>query len=91
MDIEDKIWLSRLVTGIVYGVVTYILVLLMGPVEASAITWGLSPMVYYATVMYVAVKYRPVKRMHLYLRGLLSFYTAWLSTVFILYDLTHPS
>jgi len=86
MNVEDRIWLTRLLTGVIYGFATYILVYFAGSFQASLITWSLSPIVYYITIIYVAVKYRPLKRMHLYLRGLLSFYTAWLATVFILYD-----
>ncbi|AFL66039.1 hypothetical protein Desfe_0126 [Desulfurococcus amylolyticus DSM 16532] len=87
MNTEDSIWLIRLASGVVYGIITFILLYFMGPLQTSVVTWSLSPIVYYTTIIFVAVRYRPTKRIHLYLRGLLSFYTAWLSTVFILYDL----
>lgn len=90
MDVDDKIWASRLAAGVAYGVVVFILLYFMDPIRATAVAWSFSPMVYYATIVYVYLKYRPARKWHLYVTGLLEFYASWLATVFVLYDLLKP-
>lgn len=87
LDVEDRIVLLRLLTGLAYGVVVFAATLFVNPVAASPYVWATSVLVYYATVIYVALKYRVSSRFQLYLRGLATFYAAWLLTAMILHDI----
>ncbi|MEM1628114.1 MAG: hypothetical protein QXP02_03675 [Desulfurococcaceae archaeon] len=86
LDIEDRIILTRLLTGLIYGVSVFVLTYFLPPIIVSSIAWSGSILVYYATILYVLFRYRPTKRFHLYLRGLMTFYATWLITSYILYD-----
>lgn len=84
---EDRVLLTRLFAGLAYGIVSVIIAYLQGPQRSSTITWSLSPMVYYLTIVYVVYKYRPRSRFIAYFKGLLTFYLAFLFSSIAIYDL----
>lgn len=84
---EDKVLLTRMFAGLAYGVISVIIAYLQGPQYSSTITWSLSPIVYYLTIVYVVYKFRPRSRFVAYFKGLLTFYLAFLFSSIAIYDL----
>ena len=87
MTLEDKIVFFRFLVGLVYGVAVYLASLLIHPARLTPYAWSTSVMVYYATVIYVALKYKPTSRFQLYLRGLATFYTTWILATIIVFEI----
>lgn len=87
---EDKIVLFRFTIGVVYGVLVFVLSLFIDPLTLSPYIWGASVLVYYFTLIYVAYKYRPTSRFQLYIRGLATYYAAWLLVSILLKNMFCP-
>lgn len=86
LTIEDRIVLHRLVVGIFFGAAVFAASFFVSPAVLSPLAWSTSVLVYYVTVIHVLVKYRPTSRFQIYIRGLATFYGAWLLTAIILYE-----
>ncbi|MEM0218599.1 MAG: hypothetical protein QW425_03630 [Desulfurococcaceae archaeon] len=90
LSVEDKIVMIRFTTGLVFGLSVFLLSFFVNPITLSTNSWLASVLVYYSTVIYVAVKYRPLSRFQLYFRGLGTFYATWLLTAILLHEVfTH--
>lgn len=87
MTLEDKIVFFRFKAGLIYGIFVFISSLFITPQTLNPYAWATSILAYHATIIYVAVKYRPLTRFQLYLRGLATFYATWILTVIILFEL----
>lgn len=83
---EDKIVLFRFTVGAVYGLVVLALSTIVDRVELSIYSWSVSVLIYYVTIAYIALKYKPDSRFQLYIRGLGTFYATWLLTSIVLYE-----
>lgn len=86
MTLEDKIVLHRLVVGVFFGAAVFVASFFVSPAALSPLAWSASVLVYYVTVIHVIVKYRPNSRFQIYIRGLATFYGAWLLTAMVLYE-----
>lgn len=84
--LEDRIVLLRFVVGVVFGLAVFIASYFVPPITLSQAAWSSSILVYYATVVYVELKYRPTSRFQKYIRGLATFYGAWLLVAILLYE-----
>lgn len=87
MSLEDKIVFFRFKVGLVYGVLVFISSLFIVPERLTPFAWSTSILAYYVTIIYIAIKYRPLSRFQLYLRGLATFYATWILTVIVLFEL----
>lgn len=86
LSIEDRIVLHRLVVGIFFGVAVFATSFFVSPITLSPLSWSTSVLVYYVTAIHVIAKYRPTSRFQIYIRGLATFYGAWLLTAIALYE-----
>jgi len=86
LTIEDRIVLHRLVVGIIFGAAVFAASFFVPPLTLSPLAWSTSVLVYYVTVVHIVVKYKPTSRFQTYLRGLATFYGAWLLTAIVLYE-----
>lgn len=84
LTIEDRIVLTRFIVGLVFGVSVFIASFFVNPLVLSIHAWTASVIVYYITVIYIALKYRPTSKFQLYLRGFGTFYATWLLTAILL-------
>ncbi len=85
--LEDKIVKLRFILGIVYGFIAYILyrlniVLFM---DNSVTIWFLAGIFYIPSIYYVSAFYGVNKWFPLLMRGLLTYYLAWITIVLVLY------
>ncbi|MEM4481781.1 MAG: hypothetical protein QXK88_00170 [Desulfurococcaceae archaeon] len=87
LSIEDRIVLFRLIVGVIFGLAVFILSFLVKPDTLSLGAFAGSILVYYLTTLYIVMKYRPSTRFQIYLRGLATFYSSWLLTAILLYEL----
>ncbi len=88
-SLDDNIAKLRGILGIVYGIIAYIfyrlgIVLI---IDCSATVWILAGIVYIASGFYVQKKYGVSDIWHVFLRGIVTYYGAWLVVFFMLYDL----
>lgn len=86
LSTEDKIVLFRFAVGVFFGLVVLFLSLFLKPDVLTLIAFGTSVLVYFLTVLYVNMKYKPLSRFQIYLRGLATFYSAWLLTAILLHE-----
>ncbi|WP_448577705.1 hypothetical protein [Thermosphaera sp.] len=86
---EDKIVLLRFVAGISYGFLIYLLGLLriVSLNNLNTFAWTGAAVLYAVTIFLTYRFFKPSKAFNLYLRGLLTFYTSWLLTSYVLNDL----
>jgi len=89
MSIEDKVVFTRLLAGIIYGFIAYIMyrlgfILLY---DNSTTIWFIAGAVYIATMVYVDKRFGVRTWFLLLLRGLLTYYLSWITVLLILYDL----
>lgn len=87
LSIDDKIVFVRLVVGLLFGLVTFLISIFVPSITLSPFAWSSSIIIYYFTGLYLAVKYGPLTRFQLYIRGLGTFYGVWLTTSIVLYEL----
>lgn len=88
-SIDDKIVFIRAVLGIVFGFIAYLLyrldlVLFM---DVSATIWISAGVLFIASIFYVQRKYMVERMFLLFLRGILTYYTIWITEFLVLYDL----
>lgn len=89
--LDDKVVIIRAILGIIYGFVSYFLIyrfnlsLLM--LDLSSTIWVLAGTVYVLSAFYIQYWSRSRSLFLVFIRGLLTFYAAWLSLFLVLYDL----
>ncbi len=86
--IEDAVVKIRLVLGIIYGFVSYLIyragiVLYM---DVSTTIWLLAGAIYVASIVYVERRYATGSIFLNLFRGLLTYYATWLIIFLVLYD-----
>jgi len=89
LSAEDKIVLLRLVSGISYGLLVYLLGLLriVSLRSLNMFAWTGAAFLYGVTIILTHRFYKPFKAFNLYLRGLLTYYASWLLTTYVLNEL----
>ncbi len=87
--IDDEIVKLRAMLGLVFGIIAYILYRIgfILFIDVSATIWFIAGIVYVSSGFYVQSKYGARGVFQIYIRGIVTFYTIWLLTLFILYDL----
>lgn len=88
LSTEDRIVLVRGIIGLVYGIAVFLASRFADHATLSIYAWSVSVLVYYMTIGYVAIRYKPTSKFQLYIRGLGTFYATWLLTSIILHELT---
>ena len=86
--IEDAVVKIRLVLGIIYGFIAY-LMYRMGIVlymDVSTTIWLVAGAIYVASIVYVERKYATGSVFLNLFRGLISYYATWLIVFLVLYD-----
>lgn len=89
LSAEDKIVLLRLIAGVSYGFLVYLLGLLrtVSLKDLNTFAWTGAAILYAVTIFLAYRLYRPSKAFNLYFRGLLTYYASWLLTSYVLNEL----